>query len=307
MSREQWGICSEANLHGLHLFFNTHEGYEPAIREALSQLPALFDEINEQFSEAMFSGVVAIGANFWSELYPDSKPANLKPFPSMHHEDRHMPAVPVDLFFQLRSDRHDVNYIASRRLLNLFGEMVELIEQVPCFRYLDGRDLTGFIKGTANPKGRLRRKIALIDEPGPFNNGSYVHIQRYRHNINRWQGIPTEEQELIIGRYKKDNSRVSQDELPETAHAFRARCFDSNGEPIQLLRQSMPYGNLTTQGLLFVSYCANADSFEKILANMVFGSDAGNYDHLLNYTTAETGAAFFAPSIDYLLNQGNVN
>ena len=307
MAREQWGICSEANLHGLHLFFNSHEGYEPAIREALSQLPAIFEEINEQFSEAMFSGVVGVGANFWSELYPDKKPDGLKPFPSMHHEDRHMPAVPIDLYFQLRSDRHDVNYIASRRLLNLFGEMIELIEQVPCFRYLDGRDLTGFVKGHGNAKGRKRRDVALISEPGPFMNGSYLHVQRYRHHINRWQGISTEEQELIIGRLKKENIAVPREDLPETAHSFRARCFDQDSKPIELLRQSMPYGNLTTQGLLFVSYCAKPDNFERILANMVFGSDEGNYDHLLNYTTAETGAAFFAPSIDYLINQGNLD
>ena len=306
MAREQWGICSEANLHGLHLFFNAHEGYEPAIREALSQLPKLFEQLNEQFSESMFSGVVAIGANFWSELYPSNQPPGLKPFPSMRHEDRHMPAVPVDLFFQLRSDRQDVNYIASRKLHNLFGEMLELIEQVPCFRYLDGRDLTGFIKGTENPKGRNRREVALVTEEGPFKAGSYLHSQRYRHNLNRWQRTPTEEQELIIGRHLDDNAKLNSEELPETAHVFRARCFDRQGERIQILRQGMPYGNLNTQGLLFLSYSAEPDSFEKILANMVFGSDAGNYDHLLNYTSAETGAAFFAPSIDYLENQGNL-
>lgn len=307
MAREQWGICSEANLHGLHLFFNAHEGYEPAIREALSQLPTLFEELNEQFSESMFSGVVAVGANFWSELYPDNTPAGLKPFPSMRHEDRHMPAVPIDLFFQLRSDRQDVNYIASRKIHNLFGEMLELVEQVPCFRYLDGRDLTGFIKGTANAKGRKRRDVALVQESGTFVSGSYLHVQRFRHNLNRWQQTPTEEQELIIGRHLHDNSRLVSEELPETAHAFRARCFDDKGAPVQILRQSMPYGNLNTQGLLFMSYCAEPDNFEKILANMVFGSDAGHYDHLLNYTTAETGAAFFAPSIDYLENQGNLD
>ncbi|QTH65146.1 Dyp-type peroxidase [Psychrosphaera ytuae] len=307
MAREQWGICSEANLHGLHLFFNAHEGYEPAIREALSQLPKLFEQLGDQFSEAMFSGVVAIGANFWSELYPNNKPSGLKPFPAMRHEDRHMPAVPVDLFFQLRSDRQDVNYIASQKLHQLFGEMVELIEQVPCFRYLDGRDLTGFVKGTANAKGRKRREVALVTEPGPFVGGSYLHVQRYRHHLNRWQRTPTEEQELIIGRYIKDNAKLAPEDLPETAHTFRARCFNREGEVIELLRQGMPYGNLNTQGLLFLSYCKEPDSFEKILANMVFGSDAGNYDHLLNYTTAETGAAFFAPSIDYLENQGNLD
>jgi putative iron-dependent peroxidase len=306
MAREQWGICSEANLHGLHLFFNAHEGYEPVIREALSQLPKIFDEVSDQFSEAMFSGVVGIGASFWNELYPDEKPHGLTSFPAMSHEDRHMPASPMDLFIQLRSDRQDVNYIASRRLLSLFGEMVELIEQVPCFRYLDGRDLTGFVDGTENPKGRARREVALIQEPGKFVNGSYVHVQRYRHHLNKWDKIPTEEQELIIGRSKIEDIEMSKEDMPETAHVKRANIKDANGKTVELMRQSMPYGNLSTQGLLFISYCANPESFKNILTNMVIGSDEGDYDHLLNYTTAETGASFFAPSIDFLLNQGNL-
>lgn len=307
MAREQWGICSEANLHGLHLFFNAHEGYEPVIREALSQLPGIFEEITEQFSEAMFSGVVAIGANFWKELYPDDKPLGLKSFPAMSHEDRHMPASPMDLFIQLRSDRQDVNYIASRRLMSLFGETIELIEQVPCFRYLDGRDLTGFVDGTENPKGRARREVALLSDSGKFDNGSFVHVQRYRHHMSLWEKVPTDEQELIIGRSKIDDVEMSKEEMPETAHVKRSNIKDGNGKTVELMRQSMPYGNLTTQGLLFISYCAKPDSFENILSNMVIGSDSGHYDHLLNYTTAETGAAFFAPSIDFLLNQGNLD
>lgn len=303
MAKEQWGICAEANLHGLHLFFNAHEGYEPVIREALSQLPAIFDELNEQFSEAMFSGVIAVGANFWSELYPDSKPDGLKPFPAMNHEDRYMPAVPMDLYLQLRSDRQDVNYIASRRITALFGEMLELIEQVPCFRYLDGRDLTGFVDGTENPKGRKRREVALIQE-GPFISGSYLHVQRYRHHLARWDKVPTEEQELIIGRTKMDDVEMSKEDMPEFAHVKRSNVKDEHGKGLELMRQSMPYGNLNEQGLLFVSYCAQPDNFERILTNMVYGSDEGTYDHLLNYTTAETGAAFFAPSVNFLVNQG---
>jgi putative iron-dependent peroxidase len=100
---------------------------------------------------------------------------------------------------------------------------------------------------------------------------------------------------------------MSKEEMPETAHVKRANVKDEDGNGLELMRQSMPYGNVSTQGLLFVSYCANATNFERILHNMVFGTDEGNYDHLLDYTTAETGAAFFAPSIDFLTSQGNID
>ncbi|WP_299264270.1 Dyp-type peroxidase [uncultured Psychrosphaera sp.] len=305
MAREQWGVCAEANLHGLHLFFNAHDGYEPVIREALTQLPKIFEEINEQFSEAMFSAVIAIGASFWDDLYPDKKPEGLKPFSAIKHDDRYMPGESIDLFVQLRSDRQDVNYIACQRLVSLFGEMIELIEQVPCFRYLDGRDLTGFVDGTENPKGRNRRDVALVKH-GTFASGSYLHVQRYRHNLARWDKVPTEEQELIIGRTKIDDIEMSKEDMPDTSHVKHASLKDENGNSLELMRQSMPYGNASTQGLLFISYCAQPTNFERILHNMVFGSGDGNYDHMLDYTTAETGSAFFAPSIDFLKNQGNV-
>jgi putative iron-dependent peroxidase len=306
MPREQWGVCAEANLHGVHLFLNAHEGYEPVIREALSQLPEIFDSITDQFSEAMFSGVVAIGASYWNELYPDKYPEGLKPFPAMSCDDRQMPGSPFDLYIQLRSDRQDVNYIASKRVMNLFGETVDLVEQVPCFRYLDGRDLTGFVDGTENPKGRKRREVALTSNMGVFDSGSFVHVQRYRHHLKVWERLPTQEQELIIGRTKMDDVEFEKDEMPNTAHVKRANVKDENGNGRELMRQSMPYGDLSQQGLLFVSYCANPDNFETILKNMVFGNDDGDYDHLLNYTSAETGAAFFAPSIEFLTRQGNM-
>jgi putative iron-dependent peroxidase len=36
---------------------------------------------------------------------------------------------------------------------------------------------------------------------------------------------------------------------------------------------------------------------------MIFGDEEGTYDKLLDYTTAETGGAFFAPSITFIKQQ----
>jgi putative iron-dependent peroxidase len=36
---------------------------------------------------------------------------------------------------------------------------------------------------------------------------------------------------------------------------------------------------------------------------MIFGDEEGVYDRFLDYTTAETGAAFFAPSITFIKKQ----
>ena len=39
---------------------------------------------------------------------------------------------------------------------------------------------------------------------------------------------------------------------------------------------------------------------KKMLANMFIGSPKGNYDRLLDFSTAKTGTLFFVPTLDML-------
>ncbi|PCI62379.1 MAG: peroxidase [Gammaproteobacteria bacterium] len=302
MAREQFGICAEPSLHGYYLLFNALDDKNSFIRQALSRLPALLDDYADQYSEANLSGVIAIGANYWDEFCPEGKPKHLAPFPAITCDDRIAPASSYDLYIEIRSDRADVNYIVSDKVCQLLGDSVELVEQVHGFRYLDGRDLTGFVDGTENPKGFHRREIALINQQDDnnFAGGSYLHIQRYRHNLNLWNAIEQDSQEEIFGRTKFENIEFDDDKKLPTAHTKRANLKDEDGNIIEILRQSMPYGEMKMQGLFFVSYCNTPKNFELILRSMIFGDDDGNYDHLLEFTQAETGAAFFAPSLNFL-------
>jgi putative iron-dependent peroxidase len=304
MAREQFGICAEANLHGTYLLFNALDDKNAFIREALSRLPALFDTYADRFSEANLIGVVAIGANYWNEFHPSARPALLKPFPIMGSEDRFAPANNVDLYIEIRSDRADVNHIVSNKVCDLLANSVELIEQIQCFRFLDGRDLTGFVDGTENPKGKHRREVALIVDEDDilFSAGSYLHIQRYRHNLALWNSLEQQKQEDVFGRTKFDNVEYNSEDKPLTAHTKRANLKDAQGSSIEILRQSMPYGDMKVQGLFFVSYCKTPENFELQLRSMIFGDEEGNFDHLLKYTQAEMGAAFFVPSLNFLAN-----
>jgi len=58
MAQAQSGICAEANLHGLHLFFNVFDGQDESLRAKLKQVSAIEEEFNDQFSESMLSCVV---------------------------------------------------------------------------------------------------------------------------------------------------------------------------------------------------------------------------------------------------------
>ncbi|WP_199610697.1 Dyp-type peroxidase [Flocculibacter collagenilyticus] len=306
MAQEQFGICAEANLHGLFLMFNAHDGREAYIRESLAKLTSIFDEISEQFSESMVSTVIAIGANYWNELYPAVRPKLLRSFPAIEHGDITMPAVPYDLMIQIRSDRADVNHLAGLRVCALLSNAVELVEQIRGFRYLDGRDLTGFVNGTGNPKGRRKREVALVskEQDPEFENGSYLHVQRYRHQLTKWESLDVSAQEEVIGRSKIDNQEMNTATKPIYSHTSRVNMLDEHGQKMEILRQSMPYGHMKVQGLFFISCCHTPEHFELMLNSMVCTSahnkNADQVDNLLEYTQAETGAAFFAPSVNFI-------
>jgi putative iron-dependent peroxidase len=302
MAREQFGICAEPNLHGSYLLFNALDDKNAFIRTALSRLPALFEDYADQYSEANLTGVVAIGANYWDEFYPQARPALLEPFPVMNSDDRVAPSINVDIYIEIRSDRADVNHIVCSKVCQLLAESVELVEQVQAFRFLDGRDLTGFVDGTENPKGMHRREVALVKacDDATFSSGSYLHTQRYQHNLTLWNSLKNNEQEDTYGRTKLDNIEYESDEKPLTAHTKRTNLKDEQGVALEILRQSMPYGDMKCQGLFFVSYCYSPKPFSVMLKSMIHGDEHGNVDSLLKYTQAETGAAFFAPSLTFL-------
>lgn len=301
MAREQFGICAEPSLHGYYLLFNALEDKDNYLRQALTRLPALFAHYADQFSESNLTGVVGIGANYWDEFYPQARPKQLKPFVAMQNEDRVAPSVSYDLYIEIRSDRGDVNHIVSSKVCELLADSVELVEQVRAFRYLDGRDLTGFVDGTENPQGRHRREVALIsdEEDQAFAGGSYLHIQRYRHNLPLWNSLEEKEQEDVFGRTKVDNIEYESEAKPLTSHIKRTNLKDDEGKSIEIVRQSMPYGDMKLQGLFFVAYCRSPEPFELMLHSMIHG-EGPHFDHMLKYTQAETGAAFFVPSLNLL-------
>ncbi|KGJ95267.1 Dyp-type peroxidase [Colwellia psychrerythraea] len=309
MAREQFGICAEPNLHGNYLLFNALDDKNAFIRAAISRLPKLFDNYSEQFSEANLIGVVAIGDAYWDEFYPEARPALLAPFPTMHSDDRVAPTNSYDIYIEIRSDRADVNHIVSTKVCQLLGDSVELIEQVQAFRFLDGRDLTGFVDGTENPQGLHRRDVALVKAQDDINfvGGSYLHTQRYQHNLTLWNSLAEHEQEDVYGRTKLDNVEYDSDDKPLTAHTKRTSLKDEQGNSIEIVRQSMPYGDMKRKGLFFVSYCQSPKPFEIMLKSMIYGDGHGNSDHLLKYTQAETGSAFFAPSLTFLAHVADID
>ena len=299
----QSGITAEASQDAIFLTFNQTDAVDALehIRSVVASVPSLQQQFNQSYPDAGLHLVIAVGSGFWSALMGDKTPAQLRPFPALEEGERVAPATPVDLLFHIRSDRHDLNFQLAWQLRAQLDGAAELVEEVHGFRYLDSRDMTGFVDGTENPTGSDRADVALVGgEDAAFEGGSYIHLQRYIHRMPLWHRQSLKTQEDTIGRTKEDNIEYGADEKQPTAHTRRTSLKDEQGKSIEILRHSMPWGNSEQCGLLFASYCRTPDNFEVMLRSMVEGDGAGHWDHLLKYTRAVTGQAFFAPSIPVL-------
>lgn len=298
MPYAQSGVCAEANLHGIHLFFNVLDGKDSALAAKLSVINDLQEKYNDQFSEALVSSIVAIGTQYWPHLWPSQMPKTLAGFPQFEHLEHATPSRPIDLMVQIRADRLDVVHLFVMDVITQLKDDVELIEQVTCFHYLDGRDLNGFIYGAANPHGRKKQLVALVaDEDPTFSHGSYIHVQRFHYDLNGWSELAKAEQEAVMGRAESNNQRL--DYAPENCHAARTEILDNQGT-VKYLNQGMPFADINQQGFLFISCANDGYAFQTLLKHRLGYIDDNGPDMWLEFAKSDFGAAFFAPSVNML-------
>lgn len=87
-----------------------------------------------------------------------------------------MPVVPADVLIHIASARADICFALSQSFFEGIRDQVEVLDERVCFRYFDGRDITGFIDGTENPQfPDDRAEVALLGEDaGIFQDGSFI-------------------------------------------------------------------------------------------------------------------------------------
>lgn len=102
-----------------------------------------------------------------------------------------MPVDAGDVLIHLASSKADICFALSQAFFNGIREQVEVLEERTCFKYLDSRDLTGFIDGTENPQFKDdREEVALLGEDaGIFADGSFVFAQRYVHDLDKFNRL----------------------------------------------------------------------------------------------------------------------
>ena len=112
--------------------------------------------------------VAGFGAELWRSVAPSRAPADLGPFQTINGRDGHMaPAVQHDAWLWLSGAEPDVTWHSARTAVLAVRDAADLAAEQPGFTYLGGRDITGFIDGTANrPVRRGGRRCARPSPPG---------------------------------------------------------------------------------------------------------------------------------------------
>ncbi|MHC1946402.1 Dyp-type peroxidase [Bradyrhizobium sp. UFLA06-06] len=274
---------------------------DAAVRGLCADLSSLLRAVGFRDLQGRLSCVMGIGSSIWDRLFGAPRPKDLHPFREVRGV-HHAVSTPGDLLFHIRSTRMDMCFELAAQIMPRLGSVVTVVDEVHGFKYFDDRDLMGFVDGTENPVGADAERATVIgEEDAPFAGGSYVIVQKYLHDLARWNAVPVEQQENIIGRHKlSDIEQLDAAKAPYAHNVLTTVVED--GDQLEIVRDNMPFGEFGKGefGTYFIGYARSPRRIEQMLENMFVGRPPGNYDRLLDFSHAVTGALFFVPSASFL-------
>jgi putative iron-dependent peroxidase len=278
-------------------------GCNAVVRALCGDLAALLRAVGFRDLEGRLSCVMGFGSDAWDRFFGQPRPKDLHPFREIRGR-HHAVATPGDILFHIRSTRMDLCFELVTQIMARLGGVVATADEVHGFNYFDDRDLIGFVDGTENPVEQAAVEATIIgEEDAAFAGGSYVIVQKYLHDLKRWNEVPTEEQEGIIGRTKLSDIELDDAVKPSSAHNALTTIVE-NGKQLEIVRDNMPFGDAGKGefGTYFIGYARSPHRIEQMLVNMFVGRPPGNYDRLLDFSRAVTGTLFFVPSVTFLEN-----
>jgi porphyrinogen peroxidase len=287
----------------LVLTINDGTEAENAVRDLCADLAGLKRAVGFRDLEGRLSCVMGFGSEAWDRLFDGPRPQELHPFREIRGE-HHAVSTPGDILFHVRATRMDLCFEMATQIMSRVGGAVSTVDEVHGFKYFDDRDLIGFVDGTENPVGQEAADAVIIGgEDAAFGGGSYVIVQKYLHDVIKWNTLPVEAQEKIIGRKKLSDIELDDSVKPSSAHNALTTIVKDDRQ-VDILRDNMPFGDVGKGefGTYFIGYSRSPATTEEMLQNMFVGRPPGNYDRLLDYSRALTGTLFFVPSATFLNN-----
>jgi putative iron-dependent peroxidase len=272
----QEGILGPVPPAGRHLTFDLRWGSDP--HKALSNLVAT----------APASCVIGLGLPLTQAI--GQKVEGLRVFPALAGRGVHTPSDQNALWIWLREQNPSACFDLSLKLHQVLDADFTLVEEVSTFVHREGRDLSGYEDGTENPKGDKAAEAAIV-ATGALQGSSFVAVQRWIHDLTRFQALDALERDQIIGRRMEDNQEIP--DAPVSAHIRRSAQEDFD-PPAFMVRRSMPWSEGGSHGLYFVAFGESLDRYERVLRRMV-GLDDGVVDGLFAFTRPVSGGYFWCP------------
>ena len=285
------------------LVLTIDDGGESVVHDLLADLSGLARTVAFRSAQGGLALVTGLGSAAWDRLFAGPRPAELHPFRALDGGRHRAVATSGDLLLHIRAASMDLCWELASLIVGRLVGAATVVDEVQGFRYFDERDLLGFVDGTENPSGPAAEAAVTIGAEDPvFAGGSYVIVQKYLHDMAAWNALTVEEQERVIGRAKLSNVEMDDDVKPSNSHVALNTITDPDGTQRQILRDNMPFGSLGAGefGTYFIGYAATPAVTELMLEHMFIGDPPGNYDRILDFSTAVTGALFFVPTADFL-------
>jgi putative iron-dependent peroxidase len=295
-------ILSPLTPAAIFLVATIDDGGAETVHDALADLSGLVRSVGFRVPGSHLALVTGIGSHAWDRLFTGTRPAALHPFVELQGDRHHAPATPGDLLFHIRGESMDVCFELGGRILAAMAGAVTVVDEVHGFRFFEQRDLLGFVDGTENPDGPEAVDAVQNTNDPDFAGASYVHVQKYTHDMTAWNALSVNEQELVIGRTKLEDIELDDDTKPANSHLALNVIADDDGNELQIVRGNMPFGTLGNgeSGTYYIAYAADPAVTERMLRNMFIGDPPGNTDRILDFSTAVTGGLFFVPTADFL-------
>ena len=287
----------------IFLVVTINPGGEATARELLSDCAGLQRAVGFRLPDGALTCVAGVGSDGWDRLFSGPRPAELHPFPAIVGDKHRAISTPGDLLFHIRATQMDLCFELAGQIMDRLRGAVTVVDEVHGFKYFDERDLLGFVDGTENPTGRVAYSAVIIgDSDAGFAGGSYVAVQKYVHDLDAWNVLPVEAQERVVGRTKLSDIELPDNVKPSNSHVALNVITGPDGEELKILRDNMPFGNVGRRefGTYYIAYANTPRVTERLLTNMFVGDPPGNYDRILDFSTAVTGTLFFVPSQDFL-------
>ena len=218
----------------------------------------------------------------------------LRTFPSYVGAAFTVPSTPAALWCWLRGDDRGELLHRSRSIQHAVSPAFSSDSVIDAFQYGASRDLTGYEDGTENPKEKKAIEAGIVQGQGEGLDGSsFVAVQQWVHDFDRFDSMSREDQDNSIGRRKSDNEELQ--DAPPSAHVKRTAQETFTPQAF-VLRRSMPWADGARAGLVFVAFGKSLDAFEAQLKRMV-GAEDGVVDALFKFTQPISGSYFWCPPV----------